>query len=91
MELIKEIVGYVTLGIGALGLLVLGARRLFSGGIKLPTFNLGGGGAAPDENTLDFQALERLQHRFENAKCKEGMDACTVCLTHFFHGQTGQP
>lgn len=37
------------------------------------------------DNAKDFEALERLQARFERNRCKEGLAAVDVCLTHFFH------
>lgn len=52
--------------------------------IKLPSI---GGSASPvaDDDTADFQALARLQKRFERNKCKDGIVAVDTCLTHFFH------
>lgn len=38
-----------------------------------------------DDDTLDFQALKRLQARFERNKCKDGKAAVDTCLSHFFH------
>ena len=58
----------------------------------LPTFrlpSLGGTPAAPtlDTDTLDFQALKRLQSRFERQKCKDGKAAIDTALSHFFHAE----
>ncbi len=41
---------------------------------------------AIDEDTLDFQALKRLQARFRRQNCKEGQAAVDTCSAHFFHG-----
>lgn len=41
-----------------------------------------------DSDTADFQALARLQKRFERNKCKEGRAALDTCLTHFFHKES---
>jgi hypothetical protein len=41
--------------------------------------------AGIDDDTLDFQALKRLQARFERNKCKDGKAAVDTCLSHFFH------
>ena len=38
------------------------------------------------DDGADFAALSRLRKRFETRKCPEGLAACDVCLTHFFHG-----
>lgn len=62
------------------------AFRLWqASGFKLPAWKLGTGKPATDD-AADFAALARLRKRFEAAKCKEGLAACDVALTHFFHG-----
>lgn len=89
IALIQQYAAYAMIFVGGVGLAAHYGSWAISkfGNIKLPTI----GAAPPDDDTNDFQALARLQHRFERLNCKEGIDACTTCLTHFFHGHPGQP
>lgn len=90
--LVQQSLAYALLAVGGGGFL-LSNRATIGKGLSW-LFSLGGSAApaiAADDDTADFQALARIQHRFERLNCKEGIDACTVCLTHFFHGHPGQP
>lgn len=90
--MIQQILAYGLIGAGALGLAVLGVmylRKRFAGSFTMPAIG-GGKPAAPaalDDDTLDFQSHGRLQRRFTQRGCKEGLDACVVQLQHFYHGE----
>jgi hypothetical protein len=57
--------------------------------VKLPSAPAPTPIAAPviDEDAAEFQSLHKLRKRFERNKCKEGIQAVDVCLTHFFHSE----
>lgn len=79
----NQIAAMALLAVGGVGFL-LANRGTVAG--WLPKFS-GGTSASLDENTLDFQALDRVQKRFARLKCKEGLDACSIQLQHFYHGE----
>lgn len=59
------------------------ALSTLSGKIKLPSFSTSPP-AAVDADLSDLAALKQVQERFKRLKCKEGQEACLVCLEHFF-------
>ena len=93
MEILQQYGPYI--GYAILCYVVLGPSLNLSGmfaSVKAAASRLVPSGAtstpaavAANDNAQDFAALERLQARFERNKCKEGLAAVDVCLTHFFH------
>lgn len=87
---VQQIVAIALIAVGGIGFVAMNwgkvagfLGRIWPAGGKtatVPTVEL-------DQNTLDFQALDRVQKRFARLKCKEGLDACSVQLQHFYHGE----
>lgn len=84
-----QLMALVAMGIGVVGFLFVNRGAV---GTFLSRFKPSGGTTvtpppvSTDDDTLDFQAHGRLHKRFTRLECKEGLEACSVQLQHFYHG-----
>ncbi len=76
-----QIAAVALIAVGGIG--ALWSNRQTLAGLLPKSIGFGGG----DVDTLDFQAHNRLQKRFERLKCKEALDACVTQLQHFYHDE----
>lgn len=84
-----QLVALIAMVIGVIGFLFVNRGAV---GTFLSRFKWGGVTTTTsppittDDDTLDFQAHGRLHKRFTRLACKEGLEACSVQLQHFYHG-----